>query len=92
MFVHTWWEKYGSNAANVRELIALAEAHDLVTFAYAAKSDQSQRMRFGRALSGLRGRRFGDLQIVVAENSAKKVNAYRVIPVQGELLDDKRGI
>jgi hypothetical protein len=88
-FVHVWWQKYGGATVGVRELIALAEAHDLVAFAYAAKSEQSQRMRFGRALSALRGRRFGDLQVVVAEDSANKVNAYRVVAVERGLFDDK---
>lgn len=88
-FVQVWWQKYGGATVGVRELIALAETNDLVAFAFAAKSEQSQRMRFGRALSALRGRRFGDLQVVVAEDSAQKVNAYRVVAVERGLFDDK---
>jgi hypothetical protein len=87
--VQAWWEKYGGQPVGARELIALAEESDLLAFAYAAKSEQTQRARFGRALSDLRGRRFGDLQVTVGENSNRKIHTYRLMPVAERLFGDK---
>ncbi|HOX27259.1 MAG TPA: CHC2 zinc finger domain-containing protein [Candidatus Krumholzibacteria bacterium] len=88
-FVEVWWEKYETRPVGVRDLLTLADEHDLVGFAYAAKTEAGQRQRFGRALTGLRGRRFGDLEVTVGSNSDRKVNAYRVRAVTSDLFDDK---
>ncbi|RLC30397.1 MAG: hypothetical protein DRH37_05445 [Deltaproteobacteria bacterium] len=85
-FVQAWWETYKDRPVNARDLLQLAMDNDLVTFAYAAKSEQSQRARFGRSLSRLRGRRFGDNKVALSKDSHKKVRMFRLAPVNRELF------
>lgn len=87
--IQIWWEKYGGQPVGARELMALAEENDLLAFAYAAKSEQIRRARFGRALSDLRGRRFGDLQVTVGENANRKIHTYRLVPITQDLFGDR---
>lgn len=88
-FVQVWYERHGTSPVGVRELLALAEEKDLVGFAYASKSETGQRMRLGRALSGLRDRRFGDLRVVVGGDRTRKTNQYRLVPVAADLFSGK---
>ena len=85
-FVQAWWDEHQTTPVSARKLLQLAEDRDLVAFAYAAKSEQSQRARFGRSLSGLRDRRFGDNQVVLAKDSHKKIRTFRLVPVEKGLF------
>ena len=53
---------YHDSPKSAVELLQLAKDRRLVTFAYAARSDHAERVRFGKSLGGLRDRRFGDQQ------------------------------
>ncbi|MBA4389104.1 MAG: hypothetical protein C0404_14120 [Verrucomicrobia bacterium] len=90
-FVQAWHERHGTSPVGVRELIALAQEKDLVGFAYASKSETGQRMRFGRALCGLRDRKFGDLRVVVGGDRNRKINQYRLVPVAVDLFGSGEG-
>jgi len=85
-FVEAWWDAHQGTPVSGRDLLQLALDNDLVAFAYAAKSEQSQRARFGRSLSGLRDRWFGDHQVVVGMDSHKKVRIFRLVPVEKVLF------
>ncbi|MBE0567946.1 MAG: hypothetical protein IH621_18475 [Krumholzibacteria bacterium] len=85
-FVAAWWDTYHDIPKSAVELLQLAKDRQLVTFAFAARSDHTERVRFGKSLSGLRGRRFGDQQVVMATDTHRKIQVYRLVPVQEELL------
>lgn len=81
-FVHAWWEAHRDTPVSAKDLLQLAMNNDLVAFAFSANSESAQRIRFGRALSGLRDRRFGDLRVVVATDAHNKVKVFRLVPVE----------
>ena len=90
-FVQAWHARFGTASVGVRELMALAEEKDLIGFAYASKSESGQRVRLGRALSGLRDRKFGDLRVVVGGDSCRKVQQYRLVQVGDDLFGGGEG-
>jgi CHC2 zinc finger len=85
-FILAWWEVHSDVAVTARDLHQLAVEKDMVGFAYAAQSEQLQRTRFGRSLSGLRDRRFGNHQVIVGKDSHKKVRTFRLVPVEKGLV------
>jgi hypothetical protein len=90
-FVQAWHARFGTASVGVRELMALADEKDLIGFAYVSKSETGQRMRLGRALTGLRDRKFGDLRVVIGGDSNRKVHQYRLVQVGGDLFSGKEG-
>ena len=88
-FMKVWWDTYRDQPVGIRDLLALADEHDLVGFAYAARSETAQRQRLGRQLTGLRDRKFGDHQVVVGKDTNKKTNTYRLVPVTGDMFSGK---
>lgn len=87
--VTAWHEQHQTAPVAPSTLLALAEAQHLVPFAFAGATEQARLAKFGKALAGLRGRRFGDLQITAVENRRRGSNDYRLVPVAGELFDRK---
>ena len=90
-FVIAWKERYETSPVAPADLMALAEEGKLVPFAYAASSDQARLAKFGKALSGLRDRKFGDVQVVVSPNKKRGSNDYRLVPVAVELFPAEGG-
>lgn len=84
--VTAWWVRYRETPVGVRELIELAEANDLVAFACVGQSDQARRSTFGKALARLRGRRFGDLDVVVSRDGHAKKAQYRLRQIEQVLF------
>ena len=87
--VTAWHEQYQTAPVAPSTLLALAEAQHLVPFACAGPTEQARLVKFGKALATLRGRRFGDLQVMTVENRKRCSNDYRLIPVAGELFHGK---
>jgi len=85
-FVDAWWHKFRDAPASAKDLQQLAHDQDLVGFAYAAPTEHAQRVRFGRALMGLRDRRFGDLRVVVRKDSHSKVQMFSIVSLNKELF------
>lgn len=85
-FVDAWWHKFRDAPVGAKDLQQLAHDQDLVGFAYAAPSDHAQRVRFGRALMGLRDRRFGDLRVMVRKDSHSKVQMFSIVSLNKELF------
>jgi hypothetical protein len=88
-FVAGWWDQHRDGPVGVRALLELAEAKDLVTFACTGASDQARRVKFGKALNGLRGRKFGDLQVVITTDGHSKARQYRLQSPGAELFPAK---
>ena len=86
-FVATWWETHRDAPLSARDLLQLAQDHDLVGFAYAGKTDRSQLTRFGMKLAGLRDRRFDDYRVVVGKDAHKKVKIFRLVILNKELFE-----
>lgn len=84
--VTLWRQQYGESPVGVRELLELAEANDLVAFARVGQSDQGRRTRFGKALNSLRGRTFGDVEVVIAQDGHAKKRQYRLRAARQELF------
>ncbi|MBK8285758.1 MAG: bifunctional DNA primase/polymerase [Ahniella sp.] len=76
--VAVWWEHHQGVPVGVGELLKLAEAHDLVAFACYGQSEQARKAKLGKSLSSLRGRKFGDLEVVITKNSNTKAREYRL--------------
>ncbi len=84
-FVLAWWDMYQDRPVTGSALLQLATGEDHVTFAYAAKSEHAQRVRFGKSLASLRDRRFGDYRVVLARDAHKKTRLFRLERV-GEVV------
>ena len=84
-FVFAWWDAYQDRPITTSALLLLATGEDLVPFAYAAKSEHAERVRFGKSLSSLRDRRFGDYRVVLARDAHKKTRLFRLERV-GEVV------
>ena len=89
-FINAWWERYDTAPVAPADLMSLAEAGRHIPFAYAASSDQARLAKFGRALSGLRNRKFGGVQVVVSQNRKRGSNDYRLVTVSGDLFNDTK--
>ncbi|MEE4272307.1 MAG: CHC2 zinc finger domain-containing protein [Thermoanaerobaculales bacterium] len=88
-FVQAWWDERTDEPVTTRDLLRLAQENDLVGFAYAAKSERAELIRFGRALSGIRGRKLGDFQVTSAKDSHTKSNCYRLVSMTKDLFEAK---
>ena len=76
--VAVWWGRYRGTPVRVGELLELAGSEDLVPFARTGASEPARRAKFGKALNGLRDRRFGDVEVVFANDSHSKTRLYRL--------------
>lgn len=85
-FIATWWEAYQGVSVTAKDLLELAKHHDLVGFAFSARSESGERIRFGKQLAQLRDRRFGDHRVVVGNDANKKVQVFRLVPVEKGLF------
>lgn len=86
VLVSVWWKELAGTPVSVRDLMALAEANDLVAFACGGKSEQARRSTFGKALRRLRDRTFGDFEIVFSRDGHTKQGKYWLRRVEPELL------
>lgn len=85
-FIVAWWAAFGSTPVSGGVLLKLAVGNQLVPFAMGAGNDRSQQIKFGRALGGLRDRRFGDFRVVFGLDSHTKTNLYTLQSVNKELF------
>lgn len=83
-FVAAWWDAYRDAPRTASELLQLARDRDLVGFAYAAKNDRAERVRFGKSLGSIRDRRFGAYRVIAAKDSHSKSQVFRLIAVERE--------
>ncbi|MBE0566080.1 MAG: hypothetical protein IH621_08995 [Krumholzibacteria bacterium] len=83
-FVSAWWDAYRDAPRTASELLQLARDRDLVGFAYAAKNDRAERVRFGKSLGSIRDRRFGAYRVIAAKDSHSKSQVFRLIAVERE--------
>jgi len=85
-FVAAWWARHRDQPVRVRELLALAEENDLIAFACAGQSDTARKSKLGKALNGLRGRKFEDLEVLITMDSHSKSRQYRLRSPGSELF------
>lgn len=85
-FIVAWWEEFRSTPVNGALLLNLAARNQLVPFAMGSGNERSQQIKFGRALGGLRDRRFGDFQVVLRLDSHTRTNLYALQPTSKELF------
>jgi hypothetical protein len=77
-FCCAWWERHQSAWVPATDLLKLARERDLLGSAIGDKSEQSQKIRFGKALGAMRDRRFANWQVVVGRNSDGNAARYRL--------------
>jgi hypothetical protein len=85
-FVTAWWDRHRESPVGVRELLELADTNDLVAFACTGASDQARRVKFGKALNSLRGRKFGDIEVAITQDGHAKKRQYRLRRAGQELF------
>lgn len=85
-FIEAWAEAHGSTPVTAVELLDLAKNRGLVTFAFAAKSDHAERVRFGMSLGALRDRRFGDRKVTQRMDTHKKARVFQLVILNKELF------
>lgn len=81
-FVAAWQEEFQGAPVTAGQLMTLAETQELIPFAYAARTEHAQKIRFGRSLTNLRGRKFGEFQVVAETDNHKKTKTYRLVPAE----------
>ena len=79
-----WWERFGGEWISARELLGLITEREIFTSVVGDKSERSQLIRLGRALSAARDRHFGDFRLVAGRNSNSKAARYRIERTGGE--------
>lgn len=84
--VAAWWGRHRGTPVRVGDLLELASSGDLVPFARAGASEPARRSKFGKALNGLRDRRFGEVEVVFASDNHTKSRLYRLRPCTKLLL------
>ncbi len=83
-FVTAWWEAHGAIWVASSDLLKLVLERDLLCQVVGDKSERSQMIRLGRALSSVRDRQFGNMRICAGRNSDTKTAQYRLIRVEAE--------
>lgn len=74
-----WFDAYSGESVTATEVYELAAGSDLLGEILRAGSTQAMRIRLGKALSRMVGRRFGRFRIVAGEpDRHRKVNQYRL--------------
>ena len=81
-----WWEAHKDIPVTTRDLFQLAQDNDMVGFAYSGNTERAQLTRFGKKLSGLRDRRFGDHRVIISKDTHKKVKVFRLVVVEKGLF------
>ncbi len=77
--VTAWWDRHGCQWVTARDLLHLVSEQDLLGHVVGDKSERSQLIRLGRALSAARDRHFGEHRIVTGRNSNTKAAQYRLV-------------
>ena len=77
--VTAWWERHGDLWVSARDLLGLVTERDLLGHVVGDKSERSQLIRLGRALSAARDRHFGEFRVVAGRNSNTKAAQYRLV-------------
>ncbi len=77
--VTAWWEQHGGAWVASRDLLQITTEQDLLGQVIGDKSERSQLIRLGRALSAARDRHFGEHRIVAGRNSNTKAAQYRLV-------------
>ncbi len=77
--VTAWWEQHGCAWVASRDLLQITTEQDLLGQVIGDKSERSQLIRLGRALSAARDRHFGEHRIVAGRNSNTKAAQYRLV-------------
>jgi 5S rRNA maturation endonuclease (ribonuclease M5) len=85
-FVEVWHGEHGDRWVTTAELLELADQRDLLGFLLTAKTERGQKTSLGRALNGMRDRRFGDLKLVTGTDGHRKVAVYRLVPIAEDLF------
>ncbi|MBU2501968.1 hypothetical protein KJ682_11625, partial [bacterium] len=89
-FITAWWDRHAETPVTPATLLALAEAEKMIPFATSGATDAARLARFGRALSQIRDRRFGDLKVTVSKNKKRCSNDYRLVQVTGNLFNHSK--
>lgn len=84
--VDAWWNRHHGNPVRATDLLELADTHDLVAFARTGTSETARKTKFGRALNGLRNRKFGEVEVVVSQDGHAKARLYRLRSLAKELF------
>lgn len=83
-FVRAWWDKFGTRWVSASELLELVLARDLLGATVGDKSQRSQKIRLGKALSAARDRHFADWRVLAGRNSDGNAAKYRLILLNGK--------
>ena len=84
-FVEVWWQSFGGRAVKVSELRGLARESELLASVLGDGNDQSQLIRFGRALKGRVDRTMGGHVLRLGSPDGRaKVNTYYLHPRDGD--------
>lgn len=86
-FVTAWWDRYADTPVTPAVLLELAKAESLIPFAYSGATDNARLSKFGRTLSQIRDRRFGNVRAVIIKNKKRCSNDYRLVQMTGDLFN-----
>lgn len=90
-FIAAWRERFRLGPVSAGQLLELAATQGLIPFAIAGNSPQAQRVKLGKSLSAIRGRRFGDVTVEVAADHHAKAREYRLVEVTKDLFPKVEG-
>jgi putative DNA primase/helicase len=83
-FCLAWWEEFQDRPVSTEQLLGIATRERLLLDIWVGRVDHSGRIRFGRALSKMRGRVLGDFRIEQAgTDSHNKTPRYSLADLRG---------
>jgi hypothetical protein len=86
-FVDEWWDIYGRDPVPAGDLLHLARERSLLLSVLGSKSERSQAIRLGKALSANRDRQFNGRKIEVA-SKFRNQNLWKLVAQGDEQEDD----
>lgn len=80
-FVAAWWDKHRDHWVTASDLLELALARDLLGATIGDRTQRSQKIRLGKALSAARDRHFGSWRVLAGRNTDGNAAKYRLVQV-----------
>ncbi|MBU8913305.1 MAG: hypothetical protein KOO61_04725 [Spirochaetales bacterium] len=89
VFIHVWWERFNETPKAPSVLLDIAQTEGLIPFAYVGNTEQARLAKFGKTLSTIRDRKFGQYSVMVTKNKKRGSNDYRLVGPPRDLFNSK---
>jgi hypothetical protein len=89
-FVTAWWDKHRDHWVTASDLLNLALERDLLGATIGDRTQRSQKIRLGKALSSARDRHFASWRVLAGRNTDGNAAKYRLVVIEGAQAQEIR--